>query len=174
MKIALLTGSRLVNLPQVDILPSVWVEGIGNIVRGPLFSSGNLPNNGMWNELLCVSLEGNLIYKSTIDWYADDNIDLTQNFQNCGSLIENTANTEAEDYLQISPNPVNSASWLKIRSGHPWNSISIINGNGKKTQQQNLTGGEPYQHYLGDLAPGLYIIRLSENQRTDSRKIVVR
>lgn len=46
-----------------DLIPfTSWVEGIGQL-RGLLFATGSLPNNGLWNDLVCFRQENRVLYQ---------------------------------------------------------------------------------------------------------------
>jgi hypothetical protein len=135
---------RLVLMPLVptaDWYLSAWVEGIGNVGRGPLFSSGTFPFNGIRSDLMCVRQDGNWIYHNS-------------QFADCMTLQTQGVNQQAVSEVKVFP---------AVAQDY----ISIINARGCSATLYDLTGRKLIERAItadgermevAGLAPGMYLV----------------
>lgn len=167
----LIDGSyrRRINLrmsfsPNFDILPSAWVEGLGNQVRGVIFPSGNMPNNGKWNELICMHQNGRTAYHNTTDWnkydaensvYADCPVPSPQAVAGL---------PEAAMRAQVLPNPVSGTGRLMISPAYGFSRLAIFDAMGRKRLSLNVSGRTEIKLEQRDFTAGTYIYLLTNDK----------
>ena len=144
-----------------DILPAAWVEGMGNQVRGIVFPSGTLPNNGQWNELICMYQGSQPIYHNMTDWNKFDTGSLIFNDCPFSSGVGIRSETLASLRVQLYPNPVTGTSTLTLPTGHHFDWCSIYDAAGRKVAFYNVEGHEQIRIEQTNFTPGIYMYSLT-------------
>jgi len=165
---------RLTFAPNVDILPSAWVEGIGNIVRGLVFSSGNMPNNGMWNELICVNEGTQTLYHDSTDWNTYDSDTTYLLFPDCFSILQGVTTLRQQPAVTLVPSPVVYESKLILPAGSHVMHLYIYDMSGRLLKEERLRDKQSVIIHRSDFVPGNYIWKLtSESGQVFQGKMVV-
>lgn len=148
---------------------SSWVDGIGNLMRGVMFSSGTYPLNGMWNELVCFKQDNTLLWEHTQGWM----FGLT--FANCDLLIqdvEETANNTTAPL--VVPNPVSGTSYFMLDKRSGFENLVICDVLGRKMMSANVRNMEKVPIDGSRLHAGVYSYVLTgSNGQKASGKFVV-
>ncbi len=84
--------------------------------------------------------------------------------------ISNPANTSS---IRISPNPISGKALLQYPSTFAGGVLEIIDINGKTLSKINLPQTDTYSFDKGNLAAGVYYLRISQQKKMISEKIVV-
>jgi hypothetical protein len=155
---------RFAALPNIDLLPCAWVEGVGNIVRGVVFPSGTLPNNGMWNELMCLQQNGTYVYQNTTDWNAVD----TESFQlGCPPVIQGIADADADGFsCLVYPNPATGNINLQLPQQGKVDFVQIFSLNGQLMEQRQVSTEKVITIDCKHYAKGIYIYSLHKGNGT--------
>ena len=143
--------------------PSIWVEGVGNMVRGLTWFTGTYPNNGTWNELLCMKQHGQWIYHHTTGWRSS-----TFLIPACDSLqtlnqtpSQGIESVRSNNGVSFYPNPVHGASHLTIKDAGKFELLDIYNITGVKCFTMKMENRVDVLIDRKDFVPGLYVYRLS-------------
>jgi hypothetical protein len=132
-------------------------DGFGNIIDNVLYSDTvpwpDADGNGFYLKLVNPDLDNN----NPVNWIASKDVITSDN------------NSNAENDLQIYPNPVSDI--LKIKAGFEIVSISLFDIYGHLLTTRNVRG-ESFEFDTEHLSKGLYIIRVETSLKTYVRKIV--
>ena len=79
--------------------------------------------------------------------------------------------SDSIDGLSLYPNPVSNGKIYIVSKTGEDKEIAIFDVLGKKVFQSILIGKELY---IGNLTPGVYIIKIKEDEATATRKLIVR
>ena len=138
-----------------------WIEGIGSL-KGLLFTSGDLPTNGLNNDLICFKQNGEILYFNT-------------EFSDCIPFIT-SIKIEKHDNSEITlfPNPSNINS-IKINFGELRISIiQIVDCNGRLIGIYNVEMHSSYNLSTEKYQPGIYFYKATnENGIAYTGKFVV-
>ena len=128
-----------------DIPWSHWIEGIGN-VKGLIFTSGDLPTNGMNNDLICMHQNDSLVYY----FPGEDNI-----YDSCmPTFVLNDVMLLPNCDIKVYPNPVNSSTVYFENLN--FEILELFNINGKLVLKENIKGTNTYTLNVLKLIPGTY------------------
>jgi|GEM_PF-2932561 len=175
----LINGSyrRRINLrfamnPSVNI-PDAWVEGMGNQVRGLKYFSGTIPNNGQWNELVCMFQDGTEIYHNTTDWNIFDPD--TFSGADCWVII-----TDVEDpamtapAVRFAPNPLETSGRFTLTTGSRFTGIALYDAQGRKRWSSPVNGRTEIPFNRSGLPAGVYYYLVSGEGKPVSGKLLIR
>lgn len=121
-----------------------WIEGIGN-TKGLLFTSGDLPTNGLDNDLICFKYKGNILY-------------LNEKYDECFPPITGIKDHCRQEAINLYPNPAGDEfisfdfSSTKIEKLMVYDSHGIILVHHSALQSKFFLSVEKYQ-------PGIYFYR---------------
>ena len=141
---------------------SQWVEGIGNIIRGLLFTSGSLPTKGVSNELICFKQNDTVIY-------------FNPKYDNCFYLgVGIRKNESLEKKTEVFPNPVTDISILDFGDLSGSDFVRIYCINGAMIKQIDIKGKRQIYINKKDFLPGIYFYKIiSDKGKTFSGRFVV-
>jgi hypothetical protein len=126
-----------------------WIEGIGN-VKGLIFPSGDLPTNGMDNDLICMHQNDTLMYYySGEDGEYDDCV--PQFVKDGVALLPNTE-------VKVYPNPAKGG--LVNFEGLDFETLELYDLSGKLVREEGIHNEECYQLDVSNLPSGVYTYRL--------------
>jgi hypothetical protein len=128
-----------------------WIEGIGN-VKGLIFNSGDLPNNGIDNDLICMHQNDTLMYYNSGGGYYDDCV--PQFVKDGVALLPNTE-------VKVFPNPATGG--LVNFEGLDFETLELFDLNGSLIREEKIRGEECFQLDVSNLPPGVYTYRLKTN-----------
>jgi hypothetical protein len=122
-----------------------WIEGIGN-VKGLLFTSGDLPTNGMNNDLVCMHQNDSLMYYNKaydgcVPQFVIDDVVLFPNPD-----------------IKIYPNPVTRGT--VFFENLEFETLELYDLFGKLIRFENIKGISCYELDVLNLPPGIYYYRL--------------
>lgn len=125
-----------------------WIEGIGTKM-GLLFGFGLIPNNGLWNDLICFKQNDTIVY---------------HNNQYASCYYTNTIikDTKVQNQIIIKPNPV--ADNAEITFAPVYKKLEIISPLGQVVKNLNITGATSVRLNNNEIPPGIYIVLLSDKQ----------
>lgn len=139
----ILIGSHYRKIFHLDNSWIQWIEGVG-CVRGLLFTSGSLTNDGTFGNLICVKQNNELIY--TNDYY-----------ENCFPEITSISKAIVmANNLEIYPNPTQQRIYISlplISTG----TIKIFNTNGEIVFITDICQKKVVQILLPELTKGAYV-----------------
>ncbi len=121
-----------------------WIEGIGNN-RGLLFTSGDLPFNGIYGDLICFKQNDEILY-------------FNDNYNECMPLISGIPINKNESFqIKVFPNP----SAQNINISFPSNEtgrISIYKADGEKIFETYINYTKELEINLTGINKGLYLL----------------
>ncbi|WP_167604972.1 T9SS type A sorting domain-containing protein [Maribellus sediminis] len=123
-----------------------WIEGIGN-VKGLIFTSGDLPTNGMNNDLICMHQNDSLLF------YNSDYDGCVPSF-----VIDDVALLPNTD-VNVYPNPVTNG--IVYFENLSFESIELFDLNGSLILNEQIKGLSTYKLDIPELTTGIYTYRLS-------------
>jgi len=153
---------RMAFSPINDVLPSAWVEGVGNLVRGVVFTSGTLPNNGMWNELECMHQGGQPVYHNTTDWDifdGDNSVSADCPVPYSQAIPEQQTAAPAVLY----PNPLSGTGRLVLASPSGYTQLVVYDAAGRQIASHELRGKTEVALEQGNFVAGTYTYILTRN-----------
>jgi hypothetical protein len=121
-----------------------WIEGIGNI-KGLLFTSGDLPTNGLDNDLICFKQNDTILY-------------FNDEYNDCIPLIT-SIKTEKIDCLKIKiyPNPAtNNIVQFEFGDNNRFSTIEIFNCTGVKVNCIHVNNQSNIVYSTEKYQPGIY------------------
>lgn len=143
-------------------VPSIWVEGVGNMVRGLLFGPGTYPNNGTWNELVCMQQHNDWFYHLNNSWIYPAHV-----YPSCTELLLNNAPAQGlreispqNGGLRFFPNPVTGKSLLVLKDAGNYEAIEVYNAAGSRISSELIGRRTELVFNRTDYTPGLYVYRL--------------
>src|SRR6056297_256665 len=137
-----------------------WIEGIGN-VNGLLFVSGDIPNNGVKNTLICFRKQGILEYSNP-------------EYESCypGPLV-GINELSSKSGVEIYPNP--AGELLHFNTRETFNRLCIYDLQGKKQKAINIPKEKNFSIRVSAFPPGLYFYRLTgASGREYTEKFIVK
>ena len=127
---------------------ATWVEGIGHL-RGLLFATGDVPNNGLWNDLIC--------FKQNNAWLFHYNYYNNCIYRNYDAINELSVNNK----ILVSPNPIHSKAHIEF-GNTKYLKLTIANLSGKVLKEYQIEGKSSIDIGKGELSNGLYILSIYE------------
>lgn len=128
-----------------------WIEGIGN-VKGLLFTSGDLPTNGMNNDLVCFHQNDTLLYFNP----GRENM-----YDSCvPSFVLNGVALLPNSDVKVYPNPVTGRS--VYFEGLDFEKLELYDLNGNHILSKNISGLEKYVLDVSAITPGVYFYQLKK------------
>jgi hypothetical protein len=122
-----------------------WIEGIGN-VKGLIFPSGDLPNNGMDNDLICFHQNDTLLYFNT-------------DYDGCvPSFVLDGVPILVNSDVRVYPNPVTGQ--YSIFEGLNFETLEIFDEKGNKVYSASIKGFSTYTLDVSQFPQGVYIYQL--------------
>jgi len=133
--------------PTADWYTSTWVEGIGNGGRGPVFSSGTFPFNGIRSDLMCVNQDHRWIYHNPVfpECMYIRGLDVKQSGRNLG--------------IMVYPNPVQDQATINNAEG---NTVILRNYLGQVVLQLRATSSRT-SFSLKKFPIGAYQLQVVDN-----------
>jgi hypothetical protein len=142
---------------------SSWVEGIGEL-RGLLFAPGDLPNNGLWNDLVCFRQGNDVLYHCN-EW-------CNSQYDTCYYIQTGISQTNTAESIKIIPNPVLVKGTIEVSVGQFYR-MTIMNISGIVVREYNVEGQSPIEISREGLPSGLYFVKLSgEQDNTVNLKVI--
>lgn len=122
-----------------------WIEGIGN-VKGLTFTSGDLPTNGMDNDLVCMHQNDTLMYYNNrydgcVPQFVIDDVALLPNAE-----------------IKVYPNP--APKGVIYFGNLDFETLELFDLKGNLVRMINIKGISCYELNVLDLTPGIYYYRL--------------
>jgi len=118
-----------------------WIEGIGN-VKGLIFTSGDLPTNGMNNDLICMHQNDTLMY------FNNTYNDCVPQF-----VIDDVAILPNND-MKVYPNPVTGG--VAHFENLDFDTLELFSSKGNRLHLKNIKGSGCYDLNVANLSPGIY------------------
>ena len=142
-------------------VPSVWVEGVGNIVRGLFFSASIFPYNGIWNELVCMKENNNWFYHLDNSWLSH-----RRRYPPCVNLLDINVPTQGvggsilNNEVHLFPNPLTDASCLNIEMASAYELVDVYNISGKRVKSEIIGNRSKVPFCRKDFRSGFYYYKL--------------
>lgn len=139
---------------------AVWVEGIGSL-RGLLFPTGDVPTNGLFNDLICFRQDNVFLYhydNNNTNQYHYDRYDAC--FYIKPNAIETLANNTK---LIISPNPVKTTARIEFEKTAN-SRLILFDLYGRILMEYNMEGKTFIEISRAGLSNGLYLIAIYDKQ----------
>jgi hypothetical protein len=128
-----------------------WVEGIGN-TKGLLFTSGDLPTDGMNSDLICFHQNNTLLYH----YSGNDNI-----YDGCvPSFVLNDVSILPNPEVKVYPNPATNE--LVYFEGLDFEKLELFDNKGNLIFSENISGLNKYALNICRFAPGVYFYQLKK------------
>ncbi|NOZ47908.1 MAG: T9SS type A sorting domain-containing protein [Chlorobi bacterium] len=135
-----------------------WIEGIGN-TRGLLFTSGDLPSNGIWGNLICFKQNDEILY-------------FNNGFDECMPTISGIPINKTFQ-IYVFPNP----SAKNINISFPTNetgTLAIYNIDGKKVFENKIYNSKEFEINLSNIAQGMYLLVFkNKDNKIFSNKLII-
>ncbi len=122
-----------------------------------------------------ISLEENLNYhfsltEDVVDWFKNDNFPSNYEFE-----IDSTSSVKEyqEIEMKLYPNPTSNVLYVvsdNIDNSESYYQVLDMHGRVLKTAKQQA--GQPSALQVGELAPGIYFVKLNSNGRSTFRKFI--
>jgi len=137
-----------------------WIEGIGNL-RGLLFTTGDIPTNGIFNTLICLKHEGKQEY-------------FNSRFDKCfPGLLTGTRKELSEGSARVYPNPAGETIYFERLEGYKI--LSIYTSAGEKIECREIERNHDISLSVNSYLPGMYIYKLTGySGRYDTGKFIVK
>ncbi len=132
--------------PTSIISWATWTESVGSL-RGLLFETGDVPGSGLFNDLICLRKDNEILYHYS--YYSKcyyDNPDV---------LRENVI----KGMVTINPNPVVVS--FKISFPEGYRKLQVINLYGITVNEYNVSGHTSIEISREGMPSGIYLIRLT-------------
>jgi hypothetical protein len=137
---------------------SNWIEGVGN-TRGLLFPHGDYFTNGIYNELVCFTMNNQLLFKK-------------YDAPTCNPLTEiQEINTLEKEMVHLYPNPAAYYAFLKFPIGDY--NLTIYNVSGQIVYQQQIINTDLHKITLENFSNGVYSYLLNNGEHTFSGKFII-
>ena len=145
------------------IMFTSWVEGVGQL-RGLLFATGDLPDNGVWNDLVCFR-QGNEVLYHCNEW-------CNSQYDTCYYIQTGINQTNTIESIKIIPNPVLVKGTIEVPVGK-FDRMAIMNISGIVVREYNVAGQSPIEISREGLPSGLYFVKLIDAQgNTANLKVI--
>ncbi len=127
-----------------------WIEGIGS-VQGLVFPSGDLPTNGISNDLVCMHQNDSLLYyySGSGDIYYDDCIP---------SFVINGAILLPNPSINVYPNPITDGT--AYFENLDFETFELFDFYGKLIKEENIKGVRQFELKTSGFPSGSYFYRL--------------
>lgn len=138
-----------------------WIEGIGSI-RGLLFQSGGVPNDGRWGELVCFFDNGNLVYHNP-------------EFENCYPLpLDDVPYPKdfGDTFLKLYPNPSVNEMIIECPTGEI-ERITVLDINGREVYLRKGIYSNRTMLYTKQFEEGLYYLRVIMTDKKHHNKTFI-
>jgi ELWxxDGT repeat protein len=159
-------SSKNANDPPFDISASSssGLPVFFSVASGPAsISQSTVSITGVGNVTVVASQSGNEIYDA-----ADD---VSQSFT---AYLITAAELSAKKTLSVYPNPCSRILYLNSSSSHEISSIKLINSTGQKVlEAQPIHDAYLYSIEISDLPPGIYLLKIWQNDSIIVEKIIV-
>lgn len=140
-----------------DPIPwAVWVEGIGSL-RGLMFATGDVPTNGLFNDLICFRQDNVFLYH-----YDNNNINQYHyhRYNTCFYIKPNVVEIVATDIkLIIAPNPVRTNACVEFMRPDYYRLI-LTDLFGRQLMDYNVEGKSSIEISRAGLPNGLYLVSI--------------
>jgi len=137
---------------------SNWIEGVGN-TRGLLFPHGDYFTNGIYNELVCFTMNNQLLFKK-------------YDAPTCNPLTGvQEINTLEKEIVHLYPNPAAYYTFLKFPLGDY--KLTIYDVNGQMVYQKQIINADLHKITLENFSNGIYSYLLCNNKHTFSGKFII-
>jgi hypothetical protein len=129
----------------------VWIEGIGKI-KGLLFPSGDLPTNGMDNDLVCMHQNDTLLYyyPGTEEIPYDDCVP---------SFVISGVSILANPDIKVYPNPTKTG--IVYFENLDFENLELYDLKGNLIREEQIMGLNRFELKIPGLPPGTYTYRLT-------------
>jgi hypothetical protein len=147
---SLIINNTVRKVYSFDPIPWVyWIEGIGN-VKGLLFTSGDLPTNGMDNDLICMHHNDTLLYY----YPGPDSI-----YDDCvpTAVLDGVSLLPMND-IKVYPNPVSTGN--VCFENLEYDQLELFDTNGRSVATYGITGQTSFMVDVSPLPRGIYNYRL--------------
>ncbi len=123
-----------------------WIEGIGNL-RGLLFTSGDIFNNGLFDDLICFKQNDTVLYLNT-------------NYPDCIPVIT-SIEIKKNEYESISayPNPAAGGIIEFFFGENDIETILILDGSGQILDIVEVYGLYNFAYSVEKYKPGIYLYK---------------
>lgn len=129
-----------------------WIEGIGN-VKGLLFTSGDLPTNGMDNDLVCFHQNDTLIYY----YSGNENV----YYDGCvPSFVLNDVALLPNPDVKVYPNPAKGE--FVYFEGLDFEKLELYDSNSHLVLSKDINGLDKYVFAISAITPGIYFYQLKK------------
>ena len=136
----------------------IWIEGIGYL-RGLLFKIGDMPTNGLWNDIICFKENSNWLYHNSY-------------YSNCFYKTDAVDKITIDRDIVISPNPIHTNAHVEFNNTR-YVKLVITNLFGNVLKVYQTKGETSIEINKGNLPEGLYILNLfEETGKVVSKKII--
>lgn len=144
-------------MPDGTPIPfAVWLEGVGSL-RGLLFMTGDVPNNGYFNDLICFRQDNVFLYH-----YDNNNVNQYHydRYNSCYYIKPDAVEIVATNTkLIIAPNPVKTTARIEFEKTA--NSRLILSDlYGRTLMEYNMEGKTSIEISRSGLSNGLYLIAI--------------
>lgn len=146
--------------PHLIIPWAQWVEGIGYL-RGLLFRTGDVPSNGLWNDIICFKENNSWLYH------------FSRKYNKCFYMTgDATPVIQENKKILVYPNPIHSLAHIEF-GDDKYTKLTIMDLLGTVLKVYKIKGLSSIDISKSELPNGLYILRLhEENGNIVSTKIV--
>jgi hypothetical protein len=134
------------NIPWV-----YWIEGIGN-TKGLIFTSGDLPTNGMDNDLVCFHQNDTLLYHYS---------GAENTYDGCvPSFVLNDVSILPNPEVKVYPNPATGES--VYFEGLNFEKLELYDNNGNLIFSKDISRLDKYVLNISGFIPGVYFYQLKK------------
>jgi len=126
-----------------------WIDGVGS-VKGLIFTSGDLPTNGMDNDLVCFHHNDTLLYY---------NSGPNEIYDDClPSFVLNGVSLLPANHIKVYPNPVSKGE--VTFDNIDFETLELSDSSGKHITSIDIAGKATYKLYVSGMARGIYVYQL--------------
>ncbi|PSK92453.1 T9SS type A sorting domain-containing protein [Taibaiella chishuiensis] len=147
-----------------------WVEGVGNNIRGLLYYSGTWPNNGQWNDLICLGREGS--------WVLHNTNSTAPPFAPLPACNQDLVGIRSHELplgaITFHPLPLVTTSSVYLTGEGRLHTMEIYDITGRKIKTCTAAANGRVILYRDDYKPGIYLYRLynDKGQRASGKFVV--
>jgi hypothetical protein len=120
-----------------------------------LFLTGNLPDNGLWNDLVCFRQRNDVLYHCN-EW-------CNSQYDTCYYIQTGISQTNINESIKIIPNPVLVKGTIEVSVGQFYR-MTIMNISGIVVREYNVERQSSIEISREGLPSGLYFVKLSGEQ----------
>lgn len=140
-----------------DSIPwAVWIEGVGSL-RGLLFATGDVPSNGLFNDLICFRQDNVFLYH-----YDNNNINQYHydRYNDCYYIKPNAVEMiAANTKIIIVPNPVKTIARIEFEKPD-YRKLILTDLYGRTLRGYNIEGKTSIKLSRVGLPNGIYFITI--------------